>query len=84
MPNNKVVIEEISKDSEMHRVLELALEAGRVLLRNGAEIFRVEETIAHICKRFEIEEMDAFVLSNGIFLTAHDKGKEIFAKGFVK
>lgn len=80
MPNDKVVIEDTPKDSEMHRVLELALEAGRVLLRNGAEIFRVEETIEHICRRFEIEEMDAFVLSNGIFLTAHDKGKEIFAK----
>ena len=80
MPNNQVVIDEIPKDSEMHRVLELALEAGRVLLRNGAEIFRVEETIEHICKRFEIEEVDAFVLSNGIFLTAHEKGKEIFAK----
>lgn len=68
------------KDSEMHLVLELALEAGRVLLSNGAEIFRVEETIEHICRRFEIEEMDSFVLSNGIFLTAHDQGKEIFAK----
>ena len=40
---------------EMHRVLELALEAGRILLRNGAEIFRVEETIEHICKRFGVE-----------------------------
>ena len=80
MPNNKVVISETLKDSEMHRVLELALETGRVLLSNGAEIFRVEETIGHICKHFEVEEMDAFVLSNGIFLTAHDKGKEIFAK----
>lgn len=80
MPNNKVIISETLKDSEMHRVLELALEAGRVLLSNGAEIFRVEETIAHICNRFKIEEMDVFVLSNGIFLTAHDKGKEIFAK----
>lgn len=80
MLSDNVIINETSKDSEMHRVLELALEAGRVLLRNGAEIFRVEETIAHICKRFQIEEMDAFVLSNGIFLTAHDKGKEIFAK----
>ena len=80
MPNHEVVIEETREDSEMHRVLELALEAGRVLLSNGAEIFRVEETIGHICKRFEIQEVDAFVLSNGIFLTAHDKGKEIFAK----
>ena len=50
MPNHEVVIEETREDSEMHRVLELALEAGRVLLSNGAEIFRVEETIGHICK----------------------------------
>lgn len=80
MPNNEMVMKEVRKDSEMHRVLELALEAGRVLLRNGAEIFRVEETIEHICDHFGIKEMDAFVLSNGIFLTAHDEGKEIFAK----
>ena len=59
---------------EMHRVLELALEAGRILLRNGAEIFRVEETIEHICKRFGVEAVDSFVLSNGIFLTAYSKG----------
>ena len=65
---------------EMHRVLELALEAGRILLRNGAEIFRVEETIEHICKRFGVEAVDSFVLSNGIFLTAYSKGKENFAK----
>lgn len=65
---------------EMHKVLELALEAGRILLRNGAEIFRVEETIDHICKRFDIDEVDSFVLSNGIFLTAQSKGEEHFAK----
>ena len=65
---------------EMHQVLELALEAGRILLGNGAEIFRVEETIEHICKRFGVEEVDSFVLSNGIFLTAYSKGKESFAK----
>lgn len=76
----EIKVQDVGEDSQMHRVMELAMEAGRILLRNGAEIFRVEETIEHICKRFEIEEMDAFVLSNGIFLTAHSKGKEIFAK----
>ncbi len=80
MPNDEVITKKVLHDSEMHRVLELALEAGRVLLRNGAEIFRVEETIEHICNHFGVKEMDAFVLSNGIFLTAHDEGKEIFAK----
>ena len=82
MREEKVEIQEIenTEESEMHRVLELAMEAGRILLSNGAEIFRVEETIWHICNRFNIEEMDAFVLSNGIFLTAYSKGKETFAR----
>lgn len=68
------------KEPEMRQVLNLALEAGRILLGNGAEIFRVEETIEHICKRFDIDEVDSFVLSNGIFLTANKKGEESFAK----
>lgn len=79
---SEVEVRKVSEkeDSDMHKVLELALEAGRILLRNGAEIFRVEETIDHICKRFDIDEVDSFVLSNGIFLTAHSKGEESFAK----
>ena len=42
MDEEKVVIQEMAEESEMHRVLELALEAGRILLGNGAEIFRVK------------------------------------------
>lgn len=80
MEKEKITVYDNSEDSEMHRVLELALEAGRILLGNGAEIFRVEETIWHICNHFKIEQVDAFVLSNGIFLTAYQKGKETFAR----
>lgn len=65
---------------EMHKVLNFALDAGRILLKNGAEIFRVEETIDYICKRYHIKEVDTFVLSNGIFITAEKEGKEMFAK----
>lgn len=68
------------QEYDMQRVLELALEAGRILLKNGAEIFRVEETIDHICRRFHIEKVDTFVLSNGIFITARNDKKEVFAK----
>ena len=67
-------------DSQAHRVLDLALKAGRISLSNGAEIFRVEETIEYICRHFGIEEMDAFVLSNGIFLTGYSGGKEVYAR----
>lgn len=62
-------------NGESHRVLELAMEAGRILLRNGAEIFRVEETVWHICEHYGVQGLDTFVLSNGIFITADD-GRE--------
>ena len=67
-------------DTQTHKVLDLALKAGRISLSHGAEIFRVEETIEYICRHFGIEEMDAFVLSNGIFLTAYSGGREVYAR----
>lgn len=33
-------------------VMEVAMEAGHILLENGAEIFRVEETINRICRHY--------------------------------
>lgn len=74
------IIDQNQNNEEMHQVLELALEAGEILLKNGAEISRVEETIDHICRKFEIENVDAFVLSNGIFMTACSEGREVFAR----
>ncbi len=46
------------------------MQAGHILLENGAEIFRVEETIDRICHYYGIESGNAFVLSNGIFITS--------------
>lgn len=80
MREKEILIEDVQVESHMHRVLDLALEAGRILLANGAEIFRVEETIWHICNHYKIEQVDAFVLSNGIFLTAYHNGKEGYAR----
>lgn len=68
------------EDIEMQDVLELAVEMGRTLLRNGAEIFRVEETITHVCNHYKVKELNLFVLSNGIFITAEKEGREIYAK----
>lgn len=52
-----------------HEVLETAVMAGHILLENGAEISRVEETMERICRYFGVETEDFFVLSNGIFTT---------------
>ena len=61
-------------------VMEAAMEAGHILLENGAEIFRVEETINRICRHYGVESSNAFVLSNGIFVISGGVSEEVFAK----
>ena len=51
------------------RILNLASDAGHVLLENGAEISRVEETMERIAMHFGEQNESFFVLSNGIFTT---------------
>lgn len=61
------------------KVLDLSMEAGRILLDAGAEIFRVEETITRIAKSFGIKKCSTFVLSTGIFITAENEEGQIYA-----
>ena len=67
-------------ESRDKQILDLAMEAGKTLLDAGAEIFRAEETIQRIVKAYGIEKSNAFVMSTGIFLTAENKGQEIYAQ----
>lgn len=70
----------MSERNQNREVLDAAMMAGHILLENGAEIFRVEETMDRICRHYGIESCSSFVLSNGIFTTAGNKREEIFAK----
>lgn len=65
---------------DTYKIMQLALDAGIVLLSNGAEIWRVEDTISHICKAFHVEDVDAFILSNAIFITGNNEKEKVFAK----
>ena len=67
-------------EQEEKEVMELALQAGHLLLENGAEIFRVEETMDRICRHYGVRSGNAFVLSNGIFATAGSERERYFAK----
>jgi len=50
-------------------VLEVAAEAGHILLENGAEISRVEDIMSRIASHYGVDSGSFFVLSNGIFTT---------------
>ena len=54
------------------KVLDIAVTAGEILLRNGAEIYRVEDTINRICLSYNLK-CQAFVLPTGIFVTVNCK-----------
>jgi len=58
--------------------LDLAYEAGSILLENGAEISRVEETMRRIASHYGVEDEDLFVLSNGIMATGKDYARSKF------
>ncbi len=52
-------------------VLEVASQAGHILLENGAEISRVEDIMERIATHYGVSSGSFFVLSNGIFTTGH-------------
>lgn len=65
---------------DVKRVVDLAMEAGRILLKNGGEIFRVDETIGHICRRFHVNDVETFTLSHAIFISAENEQGETYTR----
>ena len=57
------------------KVLILALYAGEIMMKSGAEIYRVEDTIVRICKACHIDYVECFATTTGIFLSL-DSGSE--------
>ena len=60
----------LSGEQRHAEALAIASEAGHILLENGAEISRVEETMERIASHYGVDSKSFFVLSNGIFTTS--------------
>ena len=58
--------------SDTKKVLSFAVELGDILLRNGAEVYRVEDSVLAILNSYDITDCDVYVLSNGIFASAEE------------
>lgn len=70
----------LESEIDVKKVVDMAVEAGRILLKNGAEIFRVEETITRICRHFDVEMVEIFTLSHAIFISAEDGMNRTYTK----
>ena len=58
------------------KILVLALYAAEIMLKNGAETYRVEDTIMRICKSRKIKYVEALVTPTGIHISVDNKNTE--------
>lgn len=58
-------------------LLKFAIQAGEIMLRSGAETYRVEDTIERILSAHNLEVIEAFVTPTGIFATIDDESMEM-------
>ena len=64
-------VREISPDEELRRrIMDFIMAAGQTLLENGAEVFRVQQTMEIMARSFHLREFHVYVLTNGIFASA--------------
>lgn len=66
------------------KVLILALRAGELMMKSGAEIYRVEDTITRICKACRIPFVEVFATPTGIFLSLDEGSAESDMHTFIK
>ena len=57
-------------DEQRRRIMDFIMAAGETLLEDGAEVFRVEQTMEIMARSFHLREFHVYVLTNGIFASA--------------
>ena len=66
------------------RVLVMALFAGELMMKSGAEVYRVEETIVRLCRACKIDYVECFATTTGIFLSLDSGKKDDDVQTFIK
>jgi len=57
-------------EQQRQRIMDFIMAAGQTLLENGAEVFRVQQTMEIMARSFHLREFHVYVLTNGIFASA--------------
>ena len=54
--------------------MDLVLDAGQLMLENGGEVFRAQQTMEIMARSLHLQEFHVYVLTNGIFASASPAG----------
>ncbi|MDF2877859.1 MAG: threonine/serine exporter family protein, partial [Clostridia bacterium] len=60
------------------QILNFAVKAGELMLKSGAETYRVEDTITRILQANPYEHIDTFVIPTGIIVTVQDDNLSLY------
>ncbi len=71
-------------NQKQKKILILALRAGELMMKSGAEIYRVEDTITRICKACQIPYVEVFATPTGIFLSLDEGSEDSDMHTFIK
>ncbi|SCZ11072.1 threonine/serine exporter family protein, partial [Alkaliphilus peptidifermentans] len=59
------------------KLLVMAIYAAEIMLRSGAETYRVEDTIIRICRSRNFPYVEAYVTLTGIFISVDTDGEDL-------
>ena len=62
-------MDEKQTTADYQKLLNTALDLGHLLLANGAEIYRVEDSIQHVLYAYGAKHVDVFAITNSITVT---------------
>lgn len=65
---------------DINKLVHLTSFAGEIMLENGAETYRVEETMERMCNAYGVQKVDSFVTPTGIIISITDIDGKIYSK----
>ena len=65
---------------QLRKLQKLIIGMGESLLCYGAEISRVEETIQRVADHYQVEEVEMYVITNGLFVNLHQQEEYTYTR----
>ena len=56
-------------ETETQNEMDAVLQAGRLLMESGAEIYRIEDTMGHMAKSLGIRDFSTYVVNRGVMIS---------------
>ncbi|HEU5138916.1 MAG TPA: threonine/serine exporter family protein [Bacillales bacterium] len=71
-------------DTRTHEMMKVCLLAGKIMLKSGAETYRVEDTMIRIAEAYRFDKVHAFVTPTAIILSIEGSHSQIEETKFIR